>query len=583
MMSKFRYRLYVLVIALSLFTFGYEQESTVFVKGPYLQNVKPNSITIMWESAKPEIGKIEYGIGGVGEFEAVEPRLTKIHEITLVGLQPGTVYQYRAISGEAASGIYTFKTGGKKGSPFSFVAYGDNKNGPFNFLRIVELIRSKRPDFVIHNGDFVDRGKVKKQWQKLFFEPARKLIREIPLFPVIGNHEDHAQNYFDYFSVPNNELWYSFNYGNAHFIVLDTESDSLKKGAAEYRWLIEDLRRKQATWTFVATHHPLFTAGGNYYANDRIYLKNLLHPIFEKYGVDMVLSGHDHNYERSFPIMSHNGKRPVTYVVCGNGGTPLRYIGHREWTLHTERVFGFVRIHIDGSKLHYQAYNINDEVIDEFTLDKNDPASVAAYTQNAVFFEDIHDPVIATKKYRAGRRLRKHGKYAEALPLFQEAYQADSTCIEALRGMARCYLEIGKVDTAVSLAKLAIHKKPNYPKSYEVLVNALIEKEKYDEALTWCDKWARVEPDHPDPLQTEAEIYEELRKFDQAIACLQAAIHILPSDADLYFDLGKLYEKAGRRRKAIAAYEKGLEWFMDQEENKDAIAAREALKRLRND
>ena len=91
----------------------------------------------------------------------------------------------------------------------------------------------------------------------------------------------------------------------------------------QVKWLIEDLQASTATWKFVSHHHPPFTSGGNYYTKRRIELKNLLPPIFEKYGVDIAFHGHDHDYERTVPIVSEQGVRPVTYVVTGNGGTPL--------------------------------------------------------------------------------------------------------------------------------------------------------------------------------------------------------------------------------------------------------------------
>jgi predicted phosphodiesterase len=289
---------------------------SAFLKGPYLQNVRPDAITIMWESKEPAIGKVVFGKTPSFGSAAAETASATIHELTLSGLEAETVYHYQVISGGVKSAVYTFKTSAKKDSPFSFVVYGDNKNGPFNHEKNANLILSKNPHFVIHNGDLVDNGKVYKQWEKLFFTPARKMMSQIPLFPSLGNHENHAKHYYDFFSLPNNERWYSFDYGNAHFVVLDSDIKEKEKEAWDEQldWLREDLEKNTAVWTFVNFHHTILTAGGNYYDDGRIFRKNLLHPIFEKYGVDIVLVGHDHNYERTYPIVSR--RKEAHHLHC---------------------------------------------------------------------------------------------------------------------------------------------------------------------------------------------------------------------------------------------------------------------------
>ena len=82
----------------------------------------------------------------------------------------------------------------------------------------------------------------------------------------------------------------------------------------------------------------------------------MLVPVFQKYKVDMVFSGHDHHYERTFPIGSKSGDHAITYVVCGNGGTPLRYVWPREWSLYAERVYGFTKMEIDGTRLNHASH-----------------------------------------------------------------------------------------------------------------------------------------------------------------------------------------------------------------------------------
>ena len=559
------------LMIISLFACKDQVGAAGIIKGPYLQNVKSDGITIMWESAKPTAGKVMFGQDSSCSNIVLEADYTTIHEVILTGLDAETVYHYYVSQDSIKSGTYTFKTAVHEDSPFSFITYGDNKSGPFMHERVTDQILTWDPDFVLHVGDMVNRGNIYKQWEKLFFSPARRLMRYKPLFPVLGNHEDHAQLYFDLFSLPDNEQWYSFDYGNAHFIIL--ESDSLAEGGEQLSWLIKNLEENHATWTFVIFHHPPFTAGGNYYKKDRIYRKNLLHPIFEKYGVDMVFSGHDHNYERTLPIKSRAGERPVTYIVCGNGGTSMRYVGQREWTLYAERVFGFVMLQIDGTKLFFQSINVDGIVIDEFALDKSNASSIADYEQNIVFFEDIYDPVEAIEHYTTGDDFRDDGEYIEALPAFRNAFQLDTTCVEALAGMAECFLELGYIDSVVHYGVWGSRKKPNYPDSYEVMVDIYITLGDYEQALDWCRKWLLIEPDNSDPNSTMAEIYSKQGLYKQAIREMENALAINSSDEDLYFELGRLYEKA-----ALAAYQTGLDWFMDEKEDEEVKQVREIVR-----
>jgi len=577
------------IMILILFIFGlifnsceHSSESDLFVKGPYLQNVKTDGITILWESKTPSPSKIEFGKTRELGTEIFEKDLNTIHELTLIGLETETTYYYRTWIGDAKSKIFTFKTAVHKTSPFSFVFYGDNKNGPHIHERNANLILTKKPEFVIHNGDLVDEGTIYKQWNLLFFNPTRNLLHTIPLYPVLGNHERHAKYYFNYFSLPGIESWYSFDYGNAHFIMLDSDANELTAGSEQLAWLIDDLEHDSANWTFVSFHYPPFTAGGNYYRKSRIKLKNLIHPVMEKYGVDMVFGGHDHNYERSYPIMSRSGKTPVTYIVAGNGGTSMRYIGEREWTHYAERVFGFAMININGPKLHLQAYSIDDKVIDELILDKSDPKSVAAYQEHTVYFEDIYDPVDATKLYKEGDDLLDEEKYAKALTYFLNAYESDSTCIEALVAAAECFIELGNSAVAMDYAMKGIEKKPNYPDSYEVLIDVYKIQKKYEDALFWAARWLEIEPDSPDPNQAMADIYTDQGKYDIAIIEMNRAVNIVPSDPGLYIELGKLYEKVGDQNNALTAYQNALYWHRGNELEDDFIKARDKIQKWSN-
>jgi tetratricopeptide (TPR) repeat protein len=390
-------------------------------------------------------------------------------------------------------------------------------------------------------------------------------MHSVPLYPVLGNHEHHARLYFDYFSLPGNESWYSFNFGNAHFVVLDSDVDQLSDGGEQLAWLEDDLAASAATWKFVNFHHPPFSAGGAYHASDRLVRKNILHPIFERHGVDMVICGHDHNYERTKPIGTNRSGHAVTYVVAGNGGTPMRWAGTREWTVHVQRVFGFVTVDIDGAQAHLQAHDTHGNVIDQLLIDKVDEVSYAAYLESALDFYAIEDPVIATDHYEEGDDLFDEDLYEEALVEFIAAHEADPTCIEAVGGIADSLIELERFDEAIEWALRGLEILPQFPNTYETLVEAHRGLGDHEAALEWARRWLEVGPDSPDACEAMAEIHADRGDLDAAVDEMQRAISILPSDAELHFGLGALYERLGERESAFLSYARGLYWFTEED------------------
>ena len=125
----------------------------------------------MWESEELGPGEVLYGATEKLGETAGEYYNTRIHMVTLTGLKPATSYHYQVLTNGLKSENHTFSTAPSKDSPFSFITYGDNKNGPFNHEKVANLALSKEPNFAIHNGDLVNRGGVYKQWEKLFLSP----------------------------------------------------------------------------------------------------------------------------------------------------------------------------------------------------------------------------------------------------------------------------------------------------------------------------------------------------------------------------------------------------------------------------
>lgn len=557
------------------------QVQNIFLKGPYVQQLRQTAITIVWESDSIYPGIVHYGIGNELTLSARSDQLTEVKKVTLTDLEPESEYFYQVEVNGIKSETKQFRTAVKDESSFSFASYGDNKNGPFNHKKLSDLILSYHPLFVSNNGDLVDRGNVYKQWEKLFFTPTKEMISSIPLIPAIGNHEDNSKYYYNYFCLPDNKAWHSFDLNGAHFVVINTEDEFLEEDGEQITWLVNDLKNNDSEWTFVFQHVPLFTSGGNYYSIDRIKLKNLLHPIFEKYRVDMVIAGHDHHYERSKPITSAGGEHGVTYIVGGNGGTPMRYIGRpKEFSFRSARTFGFSLIEIDGSRLIFKEISIDNEIIDQFEIDKSDSGSLAAYIEKKINFEDIHDPIEASRLYGKGKNEFKNDNYQEALNYLLNAYEVDSNCEEATAMLAEVYFEMNDYENARKFADITMEIAPLHPDSYSVIAAIYEKNGQYDEAVNWYKKQLSVEPDTPDALEDIASIYEKINDLQLFELTLLKAVNLLPNEADLHFRLASFYEENNRIKEALAQYKLGIEWFYDEEQSQEYLHAIEKVKIL---
>lgn len=291
----------------------------------YLQNVTQESITIMWETpTRYSWSKLRYRL--VGDITWIEKSIfekTKFHEISILGLIPDTTYEYQVsmdgTSQWSPSWPAVFTTAPDASQSFRAVVYGDSRTRIEQHREVIKSITKNEPDILLHTGDFVEYGMNYENWDKEFFHPAADLLAYVPLYPVIGNHEYNGEEwmwYYDFFSPPGNEQWYAFTYGCARFIILDSNFN-FKPGGEQYTWLVEEFQSSGYTnskWQILLLHHPPYTSGSH--RGDEQPIADHLVPLFEANGVDMVFSGHNHQYERSI-------KDGIYYIVTAGGGAWL--------------------------------------------------------------------------------------------------------------------------------------------------------------------------------------------------------------------------------------------------------------------
>lgn len=354
---------------------------------PYLQNATPASMTVMWETADPVVGIVEFGQRGRFVHRERESAPRKIHEIHLTDLKPGELYNYRVRYGDRLLPPAEFRTAPAPGTQnWRFVVYGDNRSNPDTHTRNVEQIMKARPSIILNSGDLVAAGSRYEEWKSHYFDPLRGVSQFIPVFPCLGNHEQNAVHYYNYHSLPGEkgERYYSFDYANAHIVALNSNRRDapFELGEEQTEWLIADLEKhRDAKWTFVFFHHPLFRSHPTRGIEPQRWVWQ---PIFDKYGVDLVINGHDHYYMRSYPVGKYVGgqRRGVYHLISGGGGANTYPMVPKPHAAFRRRIHHITVIDVMNDRLVGRAVDIDGNTFDAFVIDQqavNSPEEFISY------------------------------------------------------------------------------------------------------------------------------------------------------------------------------------------------------------
>jgi 3',5'-cyclic AMP phosphodiesterase CpdA len=218
----------------------------------------------------------------------------------------------------------TLETNNPQAEAFTFVHVSDTQAYPDYFKRVLTSVVGKA-NFLLHTGDVVESSKYEYEWTAML-DGNKEYLSQIPIMAISGNHETTYKNgsnetfkHFNY-NIPQQKetslgFFYSFEYGNVKFIMLNTNdlaNSQLKP--EQYDWLVQELKNNDSKWTIVSMHNPMYSVGqwGADTSKNGIALslRTQLQGIFAQYGVDIVLQGHDHTINRTHPI-DRNG-RPQT-------------------------------------------------------------------------------------------------------------------------------------------------------------------------------------------------------------------------------------------------------------------------------
>ncbi len=388
-------RRWVPIMVMGVMLISADAAAQKITRGPYLQWVTASSIYVVWDQDKASAPEVRYGATTKYGKKTDATKSGTHHEVKLSGLTAGAGYHYAVYNGATKlSADSTFKTAVASGKPFRFVVLGDTRSQPTQHKAVVTAM-AKEPGvrFFINTGDLVSSGEVSKQWDEFFKIEAGPLSR-LPLFSVIGNHDEKsgkATNYLKLFVLPTNskdpEEYYSFDYGNAHFIVLDGHVNlgnqvlcAIKlalKGQIggvcfsdkQEQWILNDLKAAAANpkidHTFVFVHAGPYSSKPGRTGNAQM---RAMLPDFKKYKVTMIFSGHDHYYEHG---ISGNG---IPYVITGGGGAPLYTLGAPSISPHkviyNKATYHYTVVDIDGKYIKFTVRTPSGTKLEQFALGK---------------------------------------------------------------------------------------------------------------------------------------------------------------------------------------------------------------------
>ena len=299
------------------------------------------------------------------------------HEVHVCGLTPGTRYEYAVLSGGATPAVHHFITAPDGPSEVRVMVAGDARTDPAEWGRVSRRALGRAPDLLLFTGDAVADGGSAPAWEAFFREGA-ELLAEVPGVWADGNHEGQSAVYYDQFALPPNggvkhyEHWYAVTYGPLRVVVLNdsTLTDEEIVGAETdfLRDTLAGVDRARTPFVLTMHHKPTHTDAVGHLPNDLTLAA--WGPLFDRFHVDVDLSGHVHNYESTEglrgDLVDPAGTR---YLIFGGAGAPLYGFRARLPSTHQrESTHGFGMLHADARSLRWEAYRTDGSLIEALPL-----------------------------------------------------------------------------------------------------------------------------------------------------------------------------------------------------------------------
>lgn len=421
-------------------------------RGPYLQMGSPNSIIVRWRTANATDSRVLYGADPDNLSTVVDASGNRTeHEVELTGLQPNQIYYYGI--GNTSEAIisgpdFHFKTAPASGNrqKTRIWVLGDSGTADEDAAAVRDAYYAFTgdtfTDLWVMLGDNAYSDGEDDEYQEAVFEMYPEMLKKSVLWPAFGNHDgkaassdDESGPFYEIFSLPRNgeiggtasgtEAYYSFDYANIHFICLNSHDVDRDETGPMLNWLTQDLAQNTRDWTIAFWHHPPYTKGSHDSDDEEelIEMRENALPILEAGGVDLVLSGHSHSYERSYLMDGHYGmsntlnnsmliddgdgresgdgiymkptlgpaaNEGAVYIVAGSSGKTSDGSLDHPAMYYSVEVLGSVVLDVNYNQMQVTFIDDDGATQDYFTMQKGD-VLLSLTTQMASFAGDVLD------------------------------------------------------------------------------------------------------------------------------------------------------------------------------------------------
>lgn len=363
-----------------------------------------NQMQVNWATESQTGSEVEWGLDGSLDNSAMGEEVCYDHDMVfhssvMTSLEVASNYSYRVGDGSDWSEVYTFQTRDVS-SDFTFLAFGDHGLSS-EAMETTDMIVNSEADFLILSGDISYANGEQSVWDD-YLVYNQQSMSSMPWMMVPGNHENETgygfeayEKRFEFPSDSGSDYWHSFDYGPVHFAGFSTEHD-YSAGSEQYQWLAADLaeanqKREQIPWLIVYAHKPMYTSHDDSTHDEDEALRADLEVLFVESGVDLVFWGHDHFYERTWPVINaevqqrgdggegkvfSGGHAPIHLIVGTAGRGEYQYSDEQpSWSAYREQSYGIVRVSVDisGKSLQVDYVRQSGEIGDTFTLRQGDP------------------------------------------------------------------------------------------------------------------------------------------------------------------------------------------------------------------
>jgi len=456
-----------LVLGVLLFCFSLTAQAALLSRGPYLQMQTDDSITIHWRTDVATDSVVRFGTSAGNLINTVSLAGSRTdHAVVLNNLGSDQHYWYSVgdsfgtIAGDSSYHFYTAPIQGDPADTRIWVL-GDSGTANSNARAVRDAYKtwsaSNPANIVLMLGDNAYNDGTDAQYQAAVFDTYPEILRQLPLWSALGNHDGHSADsasqsgpYYDIFNLPafaeigglssGTEAYYSFDYANIHFVCLDSYDTNRAVGGTMMTWLENDLALNTQPWVIAFWHHPPYTKGSHNSDTEGqlIDMRQNALPILEDMGVDLVLSGHSHSYERSYLLDGHYGlsttldpdlnvlnpgdgkdtgdgvyakpdviaasRAGAVYATAGSSGKITNAALDHPAMYFAQAVLGSMLVDVSGNRMDVVFLNNTGSVLDEFSIlkgpDLDPPLIAAADAEDAnhviVNFNESLDAVEAT-------------------------------------------------------------------------------------------------------------------------------------------------------------------------------------------